>query len=68
MKFDTTITLGNLLQISALMSALFAAYYTLDKRVARVEFIVTQISDYDTRLDQVERDVLELKYRYGAGL
>ena len=63
MKFDTTVTLGNLLQIIALMSAMFAAYYTLDKRVARVEFIVTQTSDYDSRLDALERDVLELQFR-----
>lgn len=68
MKFETTITLGNVFQIIALVGAIFSAAFWLsgelhgiDKRITSLELVVERMADYDARLDALERDVLLLK-------
>ena len=61
MKFDTTINLGHILQVVAFICAALTAYYSIDKRVARLEFLVAQNESLTARMDAAEDRLLILE-------
>ena len=63
MKFDTTVTLGHLLQVGAMIAAIFGAYSALDKRLTLLEYAVAQSEAIETRINAMETRVLTLELR-----
>ena len=68
MKFDTTITLGNIVHILSLISTVVGAsfwmsgqFHALDLRISTLEITLTRLADLDDKLDGIERRVLILE-------
>lgn len=68
MKFDTTITLGNLVHVVSLVVTIIAAvfwmsnqFHSLDLRLTTLETTLQRMNDLEPRVNALERDVLLLK-------